>query len=127
MLNELSGILRFVTVQGLGADPRLWAKLVRIAADQFKRVIAPKGNLASEELYPEVRPWLAIVSRYLLPALSTTYANPGLANEAWTLIGQLPWPVRQALYRDWLKRTGEVPDLEFHKERCLKDTQYFMK
>ncbi|KAI9003416.1 transcription factor/nuclear export subunit protein 2-domain-containing protein [Hyaloraphidium curvatum] len=127
LLHGLSGVLRYVTVQGLGSDPRLWAKLVRIAAAHIRTSILPRGPVGSEELLPELRPWLVIVSRYLLPALSTTYANPGLANEMWNLLSQLTWPIRQTLYRDWAKRFDEVPELEYHKEKCTRDTQYFMK
>ncbi|KAJ3196805.1 THO complex subunit 2 [Irineochytrium annulatum] len=72
--------------------------------------------------------WISIVAQYLFPALALTHHNPGLANEVWGLVKQLPYDRRFALYGEWKHKTYEaIPELVLAKERTNKDAKYIMK
>jgi THO complex subunit 2 len=71
--------------------------------------------------------WLHILSQHILPALSLTFSNPGLATEIWSFMKLYPYTTRYALYGEWKNVLyKKIPELSVALAGCEKDTKYIM-
>ncbi|KAI9335936.1 transcription factor/nuclear export subunit protein 2-domain-containing protein [Obelidium mucronatum] len=72
--------------------------------------------------------WLSILAKFLLPALSMTDQNPGLAHDIWMVVKQYPYDRRYALYGEWKHKTyAAIPQLAVAKAGCISDAKYTMR
>jgi THO complex subunit 2 len=95
----------FLNISGykIGQDPTLLAKILRIGKDSLNKD-ASQANTTR---------WQDLCKRLLLPSLSLTKINPGVANEMFDLLRHFPRAVRYNMYAEWhFGQTAKHPDIE---------------
>ena len=86
----------------IGQDPEILSTLVRVA----------KKSLLGDTSEANRTRWLDLMKRLLVPALSMSKHNPGLADEVWGLLKLFPITTRYNIYAEWfVGRTSRLPDM----------------
>jgi len=83
-VNLIAEVLEILDI-GIAQDPVLYAKVCRVLA-----LCSPQSSVVQ-----------LLAQTYLLPALSLSRGNLGLAAELWALVGKFPVAVRYAMYEHW--------------------------
>jgi len=84
----------------------------------------PAGEPDPED--PVRRLWLAILRRYILPALSMTRGNAVLTVEAWNLARQYSTSVRWSLYGEW-KNNRSHPELRIRDVQANRESKGILR
>ncbi|KAI8901013.1 transcription factor/nuclear export subunit protein 2-domain-containing protein [Globomyces pollinis-pini] len=72
--------------------------------------------------------WMAIIARFIFPAVAQLPANPGLGFELWKLIKLWPYTARYGLYGEWRHFTYKnIPELEVASTGCKQDMSWILK
>lgn len=125
MIELLNGLIPILDLVGAGiaCDTLLVAKLCRLA---YFHLSSSSSESASESKL--VRVWHRVISAHILPALSLTYANPGLCSEVWRLLKTFPYDVRYELYNDWKHMSyAKYPELVACKRTCQVETKRILR
>lgn len=88
----------------IGQDAKLLGTLVRIA----------KASLKVDFSEHNKSRWLHMMKRLLVPALSLSKHNPGLADEMFDLLSLFPTVTRYNIYASWFLESGDIskwPDM----------------
>lgn len=75
----------------IGQDPLLMSKIARIA----------RNSLENDDSESNKDRWRDLFKRLVLPALSLSKKNPGVANEVFAVIRHFPRAVRYNMYAEW--------------------------
>ena len=102
----------------IGQDSTLLVKLCRIG----------RYSLETDPSEGNKTRWIDLTKRLLLPALSLTKSNPGVANEMFELIKGWPTHTRYSLYAEWYQGpTSRLPDIKAALERTRAETKDVLK
>lgn len=103
----------------IGHDPSLVLKIVRIG----------KASLQADDTTHNRNRWLELVKSLLLPSLSVTKANPGLANELFELISLYSTHTRYLMYAHWtgLEKKSDKSDAGLAVKQSQKETSDVLK
>ena len=112
-----STLLNFSGVK-LGQDSSLLVKLCRIGRHSMD--IDRSGNNRER--------WTELSKRILLPALSLTKSNAGVANEVFELIKGFSLHTRYSMYAEWFQgQTSRLPDIKTALDRARLETKDVLK
>ncbi|KAL8935005.1 MAG: hypothetical protein Q9211_004929, partial [Gyalolechia sp. 1 TL-2023] len=112
-----STLLNFSNVK-LGQDSSLLVKLCRIGryAMDLDRSEANRAR------------WVDLSKRLLLPALSLTRSNAGVANEVFELIKSFSLHTRYSMYAEWFQgQTSRLPEIKAALDRARSETRDVLK
>lgn len=112
-----STLLNFSGVK-IGQDSSLLIKLCRIG----------RHSLNEDRSEPNKKRWTDLCKRILVPALSLTKSNPGVANELFALIREFSLHTRYTFYAEWfLGQTSRLPDIKAALDRARLETRDVLK
>lgn len=102
----------FLNLSGvsIGKDEALLSKLASIGAQSLRDDTSPEN----------LKRWLDLLRRLLLPALSHTNANAAVVNAIWTLLEHYPTTTRYSLYAEWFE--GQISRLPAVRAAFAKAT-----
>ncbi|KAL8938641.1 MAG: hypothetical protein Q9216_003789 [Gyalolechia sp. 2 TL-2023] len=112
-----STLLNFSNVK-LGQDASLLVKLCRI------------GRYSMDDDRSELNRarWVDLSKRLLLPALSLTKSNAGVANEVFELIKSFSLHTRYSMYAEWFQgQTSRLPEIKAALDRAKSETKDVLK
>ncbi|QGA14539.1 hypothetical protein EYB26_002194 [Talaromyces marneffei] len=102
----------------IGQDPLLMSKIARIAQDSLNK---------DDSEFNKNR-WRDFCKRLLLPALSLSKKNPGVANEVFAVIRHFPRAVRYNMYAEWhFGQTSRLPEIKTAFELATAQTRDTLK
>ncbi|KAL8761513.1 MAG: hypothetical protein Q9184_002361 [Pyrenodesmia sp. 2 TL-2023] len=102
----------------IGQDASLLVKLCRIG----------RHSLDTDRSEPNRTRWIDLSKRIILPALSLTKNNPGVANEVFDLIKGFSLHTRYSLYAEWfLGQTSRLPEIKGALDRARLETTNVLK
>lgn len=102
----------------IGQDSTLLVKLCRIGRHSLD-IDRSESNKAR---------WVDLSKRILLPALSLTKSNPGVANEVFELIKGFSTHTRYTLYAEWYQgQTSRLPEVKVALDRTRAETRDVLK
>ncbi|KAH8702482.1 putative THO complex component [Talaromyces proteolyticus] len=114
----LSSSLLNVSGFKIGQDPLLMSKIARIAQDSLKSDTSENNKIR----------WRDLCKRLLLPALSLSRKNPGVANEVFGVIRHFPRITRYNMYAEWhFGQTSRQPDIKTAFELATAQTRDTLK
>ncbi|KAI4253682.1 MAG: hypothetical protein LQ352_003542 [Teloschistes flavicans] len=112
-----STLLNFSGVK-IGQDATLLVKLCRIGRHSMDTDRSDANRLR----------WNDLSKRILLPALSLTKNNPGVANEVFDLIKGFSISTRYTMYAEWYQgQTSRLPEMKAAHDRTRAETRDVMK
>lgn len=112
-----STLLNFSGVK-IGQDSSLLVKLCRIG----------RHSLDTDRSDSNKTRWMDLAKRILLPALSLTRSNPGVANEVFELIKGFSLQARYSMYAEWFQgQTSRIPDIKTALDRARLETRDVLK
>ncbi|KAL8826542.1 MAG: hypothetical protein Q9170_007360, partial [Blastenia crenularia] len=112
-----STLLNFSGVK-LGQDSSLLVKLCRIG----------RHSMDVDRSGPNRTRWIDLSKRVLLPALSLTKSNAGVANEVYELIKGFSLHTRYSMYAEWFQgQTSRLPDIKAAHDRARSETKDVLK
>lgn len=112
-----STLLNFSGVR-IGQDSSLLVKLCRIG----------RHSLDTDRSESNKSRWIDLSKRILLPALSLTKSNPGIANEVFELIKGFSLHVRYSMYAEWFQgQTSRLPEIKTALDRARLETKDVLK
>lgn len=102
----------------MGTDPALLVKLVRVG----------KKSLADDSSKLNLKRWVNLSKRLLVPALSLTKSNAGVVNEVWDLVKTFPTSIRYSIYSEWFSGSvSRLPDIKIAFDQARAETKDVMK
>lgn len=102
----------------VGQDSSLLMKLARIG----------KHSLSNDGSEENKTRWRDLCKRLLIPAISLTKGNPGVANELFDLISLYPREVRYNMYAEWCSgQTSRLPDIKAAFDQAKAETKDVLK
>ncbi|KAL8902081.1 MAG: hypothetical protein Q9207_004892 [Kuettlingeria erythrocarpa] len=102
----------------IGQDSSLLAKLCRIG----------RHSLDTDRSEANKTRWIDLSKRIILPALSLTKSNPGVANEVFDLIKGFSLHTRYSLYAEWFQgQTSRLPEIKSAIDRARLETTNVLK
>lgn len=102
----------------LGQDSSLLVKLCRIGRHSMD-IDRSESNRAR---------WVDLSKRLLLPALSLTKSNAGVANEVFELIKPFSLQTRYSMYAEWFQgQTSRLPEIKAALDRARSETRDVLK
>ncbi|EED12980.1 THO complex component (Rlr1), putative [Talaromyces stipitatus ATCC 10500] len=102
----------------IGQDPLLMSKIARIAQD----------SLNKDDSESNKNRWRDFCKRLLLPALSLSKKNPGVANEVFAVIRHFPRAVRYNMYAEWhFGQTSRLPEIKTAFDLATAQTRDTLK
>ncbi|KAL8688719.1 MAG: hypothetical protein Q9218_005442 [Villophora microphyllina] len=102
----------------IGQDVTLLVKLCRIG----------RHSLDTDRSDANKIRWIDLSKRILLPALSLTKNNPGVANEVFDLIKSFSISTRYTMYAEWYQgQTSRLPEMKAAHDRTRAETRDVMK
>ena len=110
----------FLNLSGhkIGQDANLLTKLARIGKDSLENDVSDENKGR----------WRDLCKRLLLPSVSLTEANPGVANEVFDLISLFPREVRYNMYAEWYYgQTSRLPDIKSAFDQARAETKDVLK
>ncbi|CRG87123.1 THO complex subunit 2 [Talaromyces islandicus] len=114
----LSSSLLNVSGFRIGQDPLLMSKISRIAQNSLKTDTSEANR----------NRWRDFCKRLLLPALSLSNKNPGVANEVFGVIRHFPRAVRYNMYAEWhFGQTSRLPDIKAAFDLATAQTRDTLK
>ncbi|KAL8808822.1 MAG: hypothetical protein Q9200_003988 [Gallowayella weberi] len=112
-----STLLNFSGIK-IGQDSSLLVKLCRIGHHSL--------NTDRSEL--NKKRWMDLCKRVLVPALSLTKSNPGVANELFALIREFSLHTRYTFYSEWFQgQTSRLPEVKAALDRARSETRDVLK
>ncbi|KAL9594112.1 MAG: hypothetical protein Q9219_007210 [cf. Caloplaca sp. 3 TL-2023] len=112
-----STLLNFTGVK-LGQDSTLLVKFCRIG----------RHSLDTDRSEHNRTRWVDLSKRLLLPALSLTKSNAGVANEVYELIKGFSLHTRYSMYAEWFQgQTSRLPDIKAALDRARLETRDVLK
>ncbi|KAJ3129193.1 THO complex subunit 2 [Nowakowskiella sp. JEL0407] len=132
VINDANELLRYLkqTLPLIGPhlhrDVVLMAKLIRVGRSHIES--AAKDVSGDLKVLNGIKDsWASIIAKYMFPAISQIYANPGLNQELWSLIKLFPYQARYALYGEWKHDTYKIPEVALAGAACRADTRFIMR
>ncbi|KAL8856596.1 MAG: hypothetical protein Q9178_006825 [Gyalolechia marmorata] len=110
----------FLNLSGIkiGQDSSLLVKLCRIG----------RYSLHIDRSEANKKRWADLCKRILVPALSLTKSNPGVANEVFELIQEFSLHTRYTFYAEWFQgQTSRLPEVKAALERAKAETRDVLK
>lgn len=102
----------------IGQDPTLLVKFARIGKASLQQDASQANRLR----------WLDLLKRILLPAVSLTKSNAGVANEIFELMCNFPVNTRYLLYLEWTSgRVSRSPDVRAATSQAKAETGQILK
>ncbi|KAI4101981.1 MAG: hypothetical protein L6R37_004697 [Teloschistes peruensis] len=102
----------------IGQDATLLVKLCRIGRHSMDTDRSDANRIR----------WIDLMKRILLPALSLTKNNPGVANEVYDLIKGFSIATRYTMYAEWYQgQTSRLPEIKGAHDRTRAETRDVMK
>ncbi|KAL8995818.1 MAG: hypothetical protein Q9169_004538 [Polycauliona sp. 2 TL-2023] len=112
-----STFLNFTGIK-IGQDSSLLVKLCRIG----------RHSLHIDRSDANRKRWGDLCKRILVPALSLTKSNPGVANEVFELIQEFPLHTRYSFYAEWFQgQTSRLPEIKAALDRARSETRDVLK
>ncbi|KAL8979668.1 MAG: hypothetical protein Q9205_005058, partial [Flavoplaca limonia] len=112
-----STLLNFTGVK-IGQDSALLVKLCRIG----------RHSLQHDRSDANKKRWTDLCKRILVPALSLTKSNPGVANEIFELIQEFTLYTRYSFYAEWFQgQTSRLPEIKAALDRARSETRDVLK
>ncbi|CAL8583642.1 THO2 plays a role in transcriptional elongation [Xanthoria parietina] len=112
-----STFLNFTGVK-IGQDSSLLVKLCRIG----------RHSLHVDRSEANTKRWTDLCKRILVPALSLTKSNPGVANEVFELIREFSLHTRYSFYAEWFQgQTSRLPEVKAALDRARSETRDVLK
>ncbi|KAL8732252.1 MAG: hypothetical protein Q9166_002824 [cf. Caloplaca sp. 2 TL-2023] len=112
-----STLLNFSGVK-IGQDSALLVKLCRIG----------RYSLDTDRTEANKKRWIDLCKRILIPALSLTKSNPGVANEIFELIREFSLHTRYSFYAEWFQgQTSRLPEVKAALDRARWETRDVLK
>ncbi|KAL8694712.1 MAG: hypothetical protein Q9224_003518 [Gallowayella concinna] len=112
-----STLLNFSGVK-IGQDSSLLVKLCRIG----------RHSLGVDRSELNKKRWMDLCKRVLVPALSLTKSNPGVANELFALIREFSLHTRYTFYAEWFQgQTSRLPEVKAALDRARYETRDVLK
>ncbi|KAJ1564963.1 THO complex subunit 2, partial [Nowakowskiella sp. JEL0078] len=122
LLKQLRQSLLFVGPH-LHRDIVLLVKLIRIGRSHLNEV----KSKDSQTISATRDSWVTVIAKYIFPAVSQIYSNPGIAQELWELIKLFPYQMRYGMYGEWKNEAYKIPELSLAGAECRSDTKYIMR
>ena len=110
----------FLNLSGvkIGQDAELLTKLARIGAH----------SLATDSSADNLKRWIDLSKRLLVPAISLTKNSPGAVSEVYELIRHFPVETRYSLYSEWfLGQVSRIPEIQSAFELAKAETKDVLK
>lgn len=110
----------FLNIAGvrIGEDTRIVTKLVRIGIQSLTEDASVSNKIR----------WLDLGKRFIVPAMSFSAANTGLANEVWRLLEKFSLPERYNIYAEWyLGSTSRLPAMRAAFDIARSQTKDVLK
>ncbi|KAL8703355.1 MAG: hypothetical protein Q9201_003468 [Fulgogasparrea decipioides] len=102
----------------IGQDPTLLVKLCRIG----------RYSLETDRSEGNKTRWIDLSKRILLPALSLTKSNPGVANEVFDLIKGFSVHTRYTMYAEWFQgQISRLPEIKAAHDKTRAETRNVLK
>ncbi|KAL8769377.1 MAG: hypothetical protein Q9209_004604 [Squamulea sp. 1 TL-2023] len=102
----------------IGQDSSLLVKLCRIG----------RHSLHVDRSESNKKRWIDLCKRILVPALSLTKSNPGVANEVFELIQEFSLHTRYSFYAEWFQgQTSRLPEVKVALDRARSETRDVLK
>lgn len=110
----------FLNLSGvkIGQDPTLLTKLIRIG----------RNSLELDRSESNEKRWVELSKRLLVPALSLSSTNSGLAHEVFLLLNFFPQDVRFSIYAEWNSGAiSRLPDVKSAFDQAKAETRDLLK
>lgn len=110
----------FLNYTGLkiGQDPSLLLKLTRIGIH----------SLETDSSDSNMKRWIDLSKRLIVPALSLTKCNIGAVNEVFELIKIFPTTTRYSIYAEWFTgQTSRLPEIKTAFDQARAETKDVLK
>lgn len=102
----------------IGQDPSLLLKLARIGSH----------SLATDSSESNMKRWIDLSKRLIVPALSLTKCNIGAVNEVFELIKIFPTTTRYSIYAEWYTgQTSRLPEIKTAFDQARAETKDVLK
>lgn len=102
----------------IGQDPSLLLKLARIGSH----------SLAADSSDSNMKRWIDLSKRLIVPALSLTKCNIGAVNEVFELIKIFPTTTRYSIYAEWFTgQTSRLPEIKTAFDQARAETKDVLK
>lgn len=102
----------------IGQDPSLLLKLARIGSH----------SLATDSSESNMKRWMDLSKRLIVPALSLTKCNIGAVNEVFELIKIFPTTTRYSIYAEWFTgQTSRLPEIKTAFDQARAETKDVLK
>ncbi|KAL8853645.1 MAG: hypothetical protein Q9221_001456 [Calogaya cf. arnoldii] len=112
-----STLLNFTGIK-IGQDSSLLVKLCRIG----------RHSLHDDRSDANKKRWGDLCKRILVPSLSLTKSNPGVANEVFELIQEFSLHTRYSFYAEWFQgQTSRLPEVKAALDRARSETRDVLK
>lgn len=112
-----STLLNYTGVK-IGQDPFLLVKLARIG----------NHSLATDSSESNMKRWIDLSKRLIVPALSLTKCNIGAVNEVFDLIKNFPTTTRYSIYAEWYTgQISRIPEIKTAFDQARAETKDVLK
>lgn len=102
----------------IGQDPTLLLKLARIGSH----------SLATDSSESNMKRWIDLSKRLIVPALSLTKCNAGAVHEVFELIKIFPTTTRYSIYAEWFTgQTSRLPEIKTAFDQARAETKDVLK